>query len=524
MTIYEDEFDLYPYVLTLLKSWKLIIFLAFIAGAAALVFSILQPRTYSATSTIIGTYRRPVLTLSEEFSTVTNNGNVANKQQAFMTIANSDAIAQTVYEIFTDQLPGDMLLEDFKNHVEITDQGDAIQITASFGDPVLSAEVANAWANETVMAINTIYGDIQPLGPIQVQITDARDNYHLAQTELETFIKENQIATLERQISEAQQVLNILQSAQLGIIDTHLSTQVNLISEQADQYFKTLSDQTQVVFSKQVDEQFRILSFYSTRRTQLEELTVQAETLKEQLASGNRSIPGDTGDALALFLARTESFGIGGAANLEISLSEVTNLQDSATNYVADINDIIEQIGVEQTKTETKLLELSTLLAAGGDYQYFASPNADNPLYQAGMEQLNSLLNLELSSTLTPDYSDTDLTTQIGEISSEIQVFQALLESEKASQRDLNNERDLAEQAYNALLVKETEIKAGSQTSNEVALAGPAIVPTKPDSRGTITNTLLAGIVGGMLAVVWVFVSTWWNNQLENSAVVDDQS
>ena len=84
------------------------------------------------------------------------------------------------------------------------------------------------------------------------------------------------------------------------------------------------------------------------------------------------------------------------------------------------------------------------------------------------------------------------MATQIEKISSEIQDLQAQLENEKAIQRALVNERDLAEQAYNALLVKETEIQAGSQTSNEVALAGPAIVPTKPDSRGTITNTLLS--------------------------------
>lgn len=328
MTIYEDEFDLYPYILTLLKSWKLIVFLAFIAAVAALAFSLLQPRTYSATSTIIGTYRRPVLTLSEEFSTITNNGDVNNKQQAFLTIANSDAIALTVYEMFSDQLPDDMLLEDFKEQVEVSDQGDAIQITGSFEGPELSADIANEWANETVLAINTIYGDVQPLAPIQAQIIEARDSYHAAQTELETFIKENQIAALERSISEAQQEFDILQSALLGIINTQLSTQVNLINLQADQYFKTLSDQTQIVFLTQVEEQFRLLSYYSHRRTQLEELSVQALALKEQLSDGNRSLPGDTGDAFALFLARAQAFGIGDEISLDVNLTDVTNLQD----------------------------------------------------------------------------------------------------------------------------------------------------------------------------------------------------
>lgn len=517
MTIYEDEFDLYPYVLTLKKNWKLIIFLAMIAGAAALVFSLLQPRTYSSTSTIIGTYRRPVLTLSDEFSTITNNGDARNKQQAFLTISNSDEIALVVYEMFSDQLPDDMLLEDFKNQVEISDQGDAILVTASFENPALSAEIANVWADETIKAINIAYGDSLPLAPIQTQIIEARDTYLLAQADLEKFIEENQIITLERNISEAQQVLDILQVALLGIINTHLSSQVDLVSQQADQYFKTLSDQTQIVFSSQVEEQFRLLSFFSTRRTDLEELLVQAEALKEQLGSGNRSISGDSGDALALFLMRTQAFGIETETNLDITLTEFTNLQDSEINYVADINSIIEQIEVELDKTDASLQELSILMASGSEYQYFESPDADNPLFQAGLQSLNSLMDLNLPSSLTPDYSGSALETQIVELTSGIQTLQAELEGELARQREMENERDLAEQAYQALLVKETEIKAGSQTSNEVALAGSAVVPTKPDSRGTITNTVLAGIVGGMLAVVWVFVSTWWKAQSENS-------
>jgi uncharacterized protein involved in exopolysaccharide biosynthesis len=517
MTIYEDEFDLYPYIVTLLKNWKFIVFLAFIAALAALVFSLLQPRTYSATSTIIGTYQRPVLTLSEEFSTVSNNGNANNKHQAFVTIAAGGETAQTVYEQFKDQLPADMSLKNFRKSVEVTDQGDAILITASFEDPALSAEIANTWASVTVQAINSTYGESQPLGPIQTQIIESRANYLTTQDALEAFIENNQIAALERSIAEAQQVLDILQSAKLGIIDTHLNAQVDLITDQANQYFEALSTHTQMVFSSQVEEQINLLTFYASRKTELETLLVQAEALKEQLSSGNRSVAGDSGDALALFLSRAQTFGIESEITLDISVVDVNNLQDLSTNYVSDIDRMIEQINDEMGKTDVKLQELSELLASGGDYQYFELPDAENHLFQAGMESLDNLVMMDLPTSLMHDYTGTPLENQILEISSEIQGLQAQLESEQATQRDLTNDRDLAEKAYQALLVKETEIKAGSQTSNEVTLASSAIVNTDPDSRGTITNTLLAGIVGGMLAVVWVFVSTWWKNQSENS-------
>ena len=517
MTIYEDEFDLYPYVQTLLKNWKLIFALGIIAGLAALVFSLLQPRTYSSTATIISTYSRPVLTLSEEFSMVSNNGNVNNKQDAFLAIAKSDGIAQSIYEQFKDRLPGDMSLRNFKERVEITDQGDAIQITASFEDPLLSTEIANAWADATIETINTAYGEAQPLVKIQAQIIEAQASYMAAQDELEVFIEDNEIAQLERNIAEAEQVLSNLHSTRLDIIDTHINSQVDLISQQADQYFNTLLDHTKITFSSQVKEQLNLFTEVSKRKTNLELLLLEAEALKEQLNAGNRSIPGSSGDALALFLSRAQTFGLATDLTLDVTLGEVNNLQDSSANYVSDINRLIEQIDAEISKTNQQIEDLSILLAAGGDYQYFETPGADNPLYQAGMASLDQIVMLDLPEKLIPDLEGTPLDDRILVVSKETQRLEAQLESALATQRALVSERDLAEQAYKALLVKETEIKAGSQTSNEVSLASSAVVNPDPDSRGTITNTLLAGIVGGMLAVVWVFVSTWWHSQSETT-------
>ena len=552
MTVYEDELDLYPYILTLLKSWKLIFAIALLAGIGALVFSLLQPRIYSATATIIGTYQRPVLTLSQDFSTVSSDANVDKKHDAFLSIANSDAIAQTVFEQYTEELPSDMRLKDFKEQIEITDDGDAILITASFEDPALSAEIANTWANETVLAINTIYSGSQPLAPIQAQIIEAKTNYVAAQGALETFIEDNQIAGLERSIAESQQVLDNLQSIKLEIVDKYLNTQVGLITQQADQYFNTLSEHSKVVFSSQVDEQLKLFSYYAARKTNLETLLVQAEALKEQLSGGNSSVAGSTADALALFLFRAQTFGFNSNAStmntvttasesntvsdpltgsnltlennlsladnlpIDVTLGELAALQDTSTNYVSDINTVIGQIESELVKTDDKLQELSRFLVSGGDYQYFESPDSENPLFVAGMESLNKLVEMDLPATLIPDDTGTALDNQMAESSAELQTLQAQLESETSAQRQLTNERDLAERAYQALLVKETEITAGSQSSSEVALASSAIVPTTPDSRGTIVNTVLAAVVGGMLAVAWVFVSSWWQSQSEN--------
>jgi uncharacterized protein involved in exopolysaccharide biosynthesis len=509
------------------------------------------------------TYRQPILTLSEEFSTVTGNIDLKNKQKAFLAISQSDQVAYSTYESLAGQLPDEMTFKDFKKRVEVKNEGDAILITASFEDPAISASVANAWANATIQTINSAYGDVQPLPSLQAQLADAEQSYNDAQAALEQFIAENQISDLERQIAESQAVLDILQNAQMEIIQKQLNTPVNLLSEQADQYFQTLTDHSQAVFSEQVRGQLELLAYYTNRQTGLAQLQMQVEALREQLNSGSDSIAGDSGDALAVFWARARTFGVdnlyqvnqsdygdahsagysgdsdGACYNsgdsvvtsqqvehipaLDIALTDIVTLRDSQSNYVADLDVLIRQIEVEQEKTDAAIADLSKTLAAGGDYQYYDSLDIENPLYQAGIDSLDQITNLELTSISQERLNGTPLAKQIEQVSANIQSLQAQLEQEQATQRNLTNERDLAEKAYQALRVKETEIKTGAQTSNEVVLASAAVPPLVPDSRGTVTNTLLAGIVGGMLAVVWVFASEWWESRTEEEAVAETQ-
>jgi uncharacterized protein involved in exopolysaccharide biosynthesis len=456
-----------------------------------------------------------------------------------------------------------MTFKDFKKRVEVKNEGDAILITASFEDPAISASVANAWANATIQTINSAYGDVQPLPSLQAQLADAEQSYNDAQAALEQFIAENQISDLERQIAESQAVLDILQNAQMEIIQKQLNTPVNMLSEQADQYFQTLTDHSQAVFSEQVRGQLELLAYYTNRQTGLAQLQMQVEALREQLNSGSDSIAGDSGDALAVFWARARTFGVdnlyqvnqsdygdahsagysgdsdGACYNsgdsvvtsqqvehipaLDIALTDIVTLRDSQSNYVADLDVLIRQIEVEQEKTDAAIADLSKTLAAGGDYQYYDSLDIENPLYQAGIDSLDQITNLELTSISQERLNGTPLAKQIEQVSANIQSLQAQLEQEQATQRNLTNERDLAEKAYQALRVKETEIKTGAQTSNEVVLASAAVPPLVPDSRGTVTNTLLAGIVGGMLAVVWVFASEWWESRTEEEAVAETQ-
>ena len=153
MTIYEDEIDLRPYINAVLKNWWKIGLLAFALAIFVFIFSRLQASTYQATATILVPHRQLKLSLTDQFSTI-DVGDERSRMDAYLTIAQSDAIAVQTYNALSDNLPGDYRVKDLKGNVEINNTGDAIQVSATGPTPLLAADIANEWAVNTVSAIN----------------------------------------------------------------------------------------------------------------------------------------------------------------------------------------------------------------------------------------------------------------------------------------------------------------------------------------------------------------------------------
>ena len=103
------------------------------------------------------------------------------------------------------------------------------------------------------------------------------------------------------------------------------------------------------------------------------------------------------------------------------------------------------------------------------------------------------------------------------DITQDLQTSLAKLEHETSLERELTNERDLAWTTYQILLQKETEIQTGSPTNTEVSLAGEAIPPENPISRGTVLKTVVGGAMGIFLGIILVLATTWWKYYRENS-------
>lgn len=451
MTDKQDEINLRPYIVALINNWWRIGLLAFVAAVAAFGLSWLQTRVYTASATVLLTHSQASLRLAEQFPTIQENVYDSNsRMDALISIAQSDAIAINTLDLIRDSIPAeDRELEVLKNRVDITRKGDSIIVEATAETPNLAAEIANTWAHQVEAAINQAYSGDQPLEEIQNQVNVAKRDYDLAQVALEEFLQDNQISYLDKKISEAR----------------------GLLSEVVN------------------DRSWHISNAYY-RKQSMQNLKDQAEALKNQLQGRSSSNAGNLGDAIAIMNARARSFGIGEVSNvrvveddqksekfatfesagqnIDLQLSDINSMVESNPNYLAEVDELIQQADSEIQKADQTLVDLTEKMMQG-----------------EGDEQIQA-------------------------INAQIGVLETQMESEQARRRELNSTRDLAWDAYQALVQKESEITIASQTNNQVILASPAIPPQKPAPRGTIRNTLVAGVLGMMVGIFGVLALMWW--------------
>jgi uncharacterized protein involved in exopolysaccharide biosynthesis len=464
MSLHEDEIDLRPYIVTILRKWWLIAVFAILAGAAAFTYSLLQPRTYEATASILLTRIRTTLTLAEQFPTITEPTDTRSLMDALLSIIQSDALAYDTLQALGSDLAAEKAnLQDLKNNVSVSSNGDVISITAVFSDPDLAARIANTWARQAVEAINQAYSGEQPLGEIQAQLLTARLEYESAQKNLEAFINDNQIQVLNKRIDEAY-----------------------------------------LLFSSVADERARQISYYTQRKHAMEDLEIRARALVRQIQNGSQTIAAEIGDALAVLKMRTielaardtftDGVQVGSSAQRQtitglaigqlemdggmvfnIQVDEFSNLLDPPQDQIRDLETIIQISQEEQAWVIDKVESLSQqVLSEGGN----------------------------------------DTVNRIGAYISELE---SQLEREEARNLELSSQRDLAWQAYQAIAQKETEIRNVPQSVNQVNLASQAIPPQEPLSSGLIRNTLIAGALGIFLTVFWLVVVQWWRTPNQDS-------
>lgn len=470
MSMVDDEIDLRPYILAVLRFKWLLILAALVMGIIGFMYTARQPQLFKATATLLVIRNHPTLKLADQFPTVAESVDTAAKLRAFLAIAKDPAIAVASIEEMSNKLPeGKRQPERLNSIITVESQGDLILISATDPDPKLAAEIANSWAAQTAKSINQAYAEGSAITDIELQLADAQKQYEAAQASLEGFIRENESQSIERQISETRFILTSL-----------------------------------------INQRAKRLDFYNQRAYSLEHFIVQAESLKNQLESGSQSTAGELGDAIAILNARANAYGIAQVLQNADSLSTIDSSAGSSSNLSA-------LTGQQPSKVASFSIDVSVEeLISNGD------TSAD---FADDLEQIIELARVDLSKaqelilSLTMEEQDTESSSQVAQVNTRLQELETRLEQQKARQRELSNDRDLTWQAYTALIEKKAELQTSTQTKNEVSLANQAIVPMTSLSRGGMRNALIAGAGGFMLAFLVILTLVWWRQINLNQTV-----
>ncbi len=111
---------------------------------------------------------------------------------------------------------------------------------------------------------------------------------------------------------------------------------------------------------------------------------------------------------------------------------------------------------------------------------------------------------------VTIDAKSQALESELEGLNAEILALQQRIQAVEAEKRKLEEQVELARQTYEAVAQKLEEARLATQLpAGTFKVASLAAVPEEPVSPKPLLNTLLAGVLGGMLGVAGVFVAEY---------------
>lgn len=319
----EDEIDLRQYLEALIAwRWEILatmVAAALLAMGGVLATRLLLPPVYKATATVVIARTSSNINFDDAFRTVLTEQNLTTAQRADVLVSTrraalvglvfNGAVAQSVAAALDarfdeeERLPSRLL-----ERIEATaaapgsrTEGDLIRITASAGSPDKAAALANAWAHSYVEHVNQLYGQVpEPLmASVQSELAQAEEIFQNAQRALETFIADNQINLLDRQIAEKQQIIASLQASKQAALQTLLDEELAAQREMIAAYIQASTRNRLLLFEKEqesrraliaalldADRENRLLAFQMEQqgRRKLFEQALQAEMENRALA------------------------------------------------------------------------------------------------------------------------------------------------------------------------------------------------------------------------------------------------
>jgi len=513
----EEEIDLRQYIEVLRRWLWLIVLGTFLAALTAFVVSLFIPPTYEAEASVVVAKAKTEVTFDPNIKTVSGEqlarASQATQRQTLSDLVSNPEVAKRVVTALGDVLSPeerDVRMLSAMVQAKTDRNSNLIRITVRSTDPKKAAAIANAWAKEYVDYVNNQVYSGTPQTPEETaaQAQEAKARYDKAEAQLVQFLGDNQIAELQRQIAEKKTLISALQSGRDKAVVS--------------------------VYQQQVAANVQALKDLYALRHKLDRLLSNARSLQNHVQTGSDSPTAQTANTFSLILVQASSFTTAASlpVSLQVPMNQLSSGGASRAQLLNDVSDLIRTLESKRNEVQAEIDTLSAKLLNNEGYQLLATSSPENtaapgktqkkPISAAAEAkspaQVQPQGSGELSAAPAPAGSST--TDVLNRLQREVNQLDAKLESATAQKQELTRARDLAYETYKSLARKVAEVDVAAQSkSTEVKFAVPAVAPRAPVAPRKMMNTLLAAVVGLMLAVGVAFVAEYMDDSLRADEV-----
>lgn len=463
----EFEIDLRQYVLVMIRYWPWLLLGPIMAVLLVLVASALLPDVYETQSAVAVVRSRTDVSFDPRIRTVSDeefevlNRDMENRLAALVAIVKAPDIAEVVLAEVGPLLEAERRnVPDLLDMIEATSVGDVIYIRTAHKNPETAQRIANLWAEIYERHVNRIYSGRggSNLTVISTQLSAAESEYKSAQVALESFLADNEIATLEREIATRQQTLASYQQARSVVLSRPIDMQVQTQEEALANRYADLA--------------------------RIDTWLAQAQALLNQVQSGSRTGAADLNNLIALVMLQSGIYSSENALELQLDGGSIGELADVGRQDVEALISVLEQ---RRADTVERIGGLQSELV-GADFAEL-DLDASHPINQ-----------------------------RLDTLDGEIMQLQAQKEAQEAELRQLEQVREQAWETYQTLRRKLTEEEiAANTTGTEVRVVSSAILPDEP-SGGLLPVLVAAAAFGLLLSLLAIFTFAWWRQGLGDEA------
>ncbi|WP_298820666.1 lipopolysaccharide biosynthesis protein [uncultured Chloroflexus sp.] len=340
----EEEIDLKPYLLALLRRWWIIVGVAIGSALIAGVSAVPRTPTVFASASLLIIPANTQITLDSRFTSRDSLlfTTTTNQREALLALARDVTLEQRVAEALGREYRANELL----SKLTFTTDGDLLRITARAETNDEAQQLVTVWAQEYARMVNETYTrDTTSFEMVQQQLTNALQRYYAAQAALESFIAQGQITEADQDVRRLNDLINSSRTAGTDLFRDYL-----------------------------------------LRSNDLEQILRDARLLRERLDNQPEDEV-NIADALAALLLRIRNLSDQDSNRPILQLD--SSLANSVSVTVADLDRLIDALEAEQSAVRSEAARLSELPLEE------LSPEATKQLYQrladaqARLEQLN---------------------------------------------------------------------------------------------------------------------------------------